>query len=157
MARSTPATTALTKAGIAHELAEYDYDPGEGRVGLQAAEAMGVPAGRVFKTLMIEIDGKPACAILPSDSEADMKALAAAFHGKHASMMKPEAAERMTGYKVGGISPLGQRKRVPTALDASASDHPTIYVNGGRRGLQIILDPQALAMLLDCRIVAFAR
>lgn len=157
MARGTPATQALTKAGIAYELAEYDYAPGAERVGLQAAEAMGVSPARVFKTLMIEADGKPACVILPSDAEADMKALAAALGAKHAAMMKPEAAERMTGYKVGGISPLGQRKRMPVLLEAAAREHATIYVNGGQRGLQIILAPDALVAALDCRIAGFAR
>lgn len=157
MARATPATQALSKAGIAFDLAEYDYAPGAERVGLQAAEALGVSAAQVFKTLMIEVDGKPVCAILPSDAEVDMKALAAAFKGKHALMMKPEVAERMTGYKVGGISPLGQPRRVPVALEASARAHDRIYVNGGRRGLQIILAPNALAGLLDCLIAEFTR
>ena len=106
---------------------------------------------------MIEADGKPACVILPSDAEADMKALAAALGAKHAAMMKPEAAERMTGYKVGGISPLGQRKRVPVLLEVAAREHATIYVNGGQRGVQIILAADALVAALDCRITGFAR
>lgn len=157
MARGTPATQLLAKAGIAFDLVEYDYDPGVGRVGLQAAEAMQVPASEVFKTLMVEVDAQPVCAILPSDAEADMKALAAAFGAKAARMMKPEAAERLTGYKVGGVSPLGQRKRMPTALDSSATALATIYVNGGRRGLQIRIDPAELVRLLDCRVTRFAR
>lgn len=157
MARGTPATLLLAKAGIAFELVEYDYDPGAGRVGLQAAEAMQVPAAEVFKTLMVEVDAQPVCAILPSDAEVDMKALAAAFGAKAARMMKPEAAERLTGYKVGGVSPLGQRKRVPVALDSSATGREAIYVNGGRRGLQVRLSPADLTLLLDCRVTRFAR
>lgn len=157
MARGTPATQLLAKAGIAFELVEYDYDPGAERVGLQAAEAMQVPASEVFKTLMIEADAQPVCAILPSDAEVDMKALAAAFGAKAARMMKPEAAERLTGYKVGGVSPLGQRKRVPTALDSSATALAAIYVNGGQRGLQIRIGPADLTRLLDCRVIRFAR
>ncbi|MTH78005.1 Cys-tRNA(Pro) deacylase [Paracoccus aestuariivivens] len=157
MARGTPATQQLTKAGISFELAEYEYAPGGERVGLQAAEAMHVPPARVFKTLMTEVDGKPVCAILPSDAEVDMKALASVLGAKSAQMMKPELAERMTGYKVGGISPLGQRKSVPVLLEASARDHETIYINGGQRGLQIILRPDDLVVALDCRIAPFAR
>ncbi|MBR9652951.1 Cys-tRNA(Pro) deacylase [Thalassovita aquimarina] len=157
MARGTPATQALKKAGMSFELVEYEYVSGAARIGLQAAEVMQVPASRVFKTLMVEVDGKPACAIQPSDAEADMKALAKAFGAKSARMMKPEAAERMTGYKVGGISPLGQRKRVPTPLEASAEAHESIYINGGKRGLQIRLDPRALARELGCLVAAFVR
>ena len=106
---------------------------------------------------MVEADAKPACVILPSDAEVDMKALAAALGAKAARMMKPDAAERMTGYKVGGVSPLGQRKPVPTLLDASASAHETIFVNGGRRGLQIRIRPADLTRALHCRVAAFAR
>lgn len=157
MAKGTPATKALSKAGIAYELAEYDYDPGAGRVGLQAAEAMGVAPERVFKTLMVELDGAPLCVVLPSDAEVDMKALAAAMGGKSARMMKPEAAERMTGYKVGGVSPLGQRKRVPVVLEQAARRFATIHVNGGRRGLQIEIAPGDLVSVLGCREASFAR
>jgi Cys-tRNA(Pro)/Cys-tRNA(Cys) deacylase len=157
MARGTPATQVLKRAGISFELVEYEYDSSAARIGLQAAEAMQVPAFRVFKTLMVEVDGGPVCAILSSDAEADMKALAAAFRGKSARMMTPEAAERMTGYKVGGVSPLGQRKRVPTLLEFSAKAHESIYVNGGKRGLQILLSPTDLARELDCLVAKFAR
>ncbi|MFG6082766.1 Cys-tRNA(Pro) deacylase [Paracoccus litorisediminis] len=157
MARGTPATLVLSKAGITFELVEYDYDPGGERVGLQAAEAMQVTPDRVFKTLMAEVDGKPICAILPSDAEVDMKALAAVCGGKSARMMKPDVAERMTGYKVGGISPLGQRKQVTALLEQSAQTHATIYVNGGRRGLQIVLAPDDLTRALSCDMAKFAR
>ena len=150
MSKTTPATLALTKAGIPFTLAHYDYDPNAERVGLQAAEAMGVSPAEVFKTLMAELDGKPICAIVPSDEEVNMKKLAAALGGKSAQMMKPADAERLTGYKVGGISPLGQRKLVPTALDELATLYDEIYLNGGQRGLQIRIKPDDLMTALDC-------
>ncbi|WP_108257636.1 Cys-tRNA(Pro) deacylase [Mangrovicoccus ximenensis] len=157
MAKSTPATQALTRAKVAFELQSYDYDPGAERAGLQAAEAMGADPGEVFKTLMVELDGKPVCAILPADAEVNMKKLAAAFGGKSAKMMKPADAERQTGYKVGGVSPLGQRKAVPAVLDASAGQLAAIYVNGGQRGLQIRIAPEALAGLLGCTMADLRR
>lgn len=141
MSRSTRATQALTKAGIAHEVHSYTYDPGAERVGLHAAEALGEDPARVLKTLMIEVDGKPACAVIPSNRELSMKRAAAAFGGKSAQMMKPTAAERLTGYHVGGISPFGQRKAVPTAIEAAAMGHALVYINGGQRGLQVRLAP----------------
>jgi Cys-tRNA(Pro)/Cys-tRNA(Cys) deacylase len=150
MSKTTPATAALSKAGISFALATYDYDPNAERVGLQAAEAMGVSPSEVFKTLMAELDGKPICAIVPSDEEVNMKKLAAALGGKSAHMMKPVDAERLTGYKVGGISPLGQRKLVPTALDEMATLYDEIYLNGGQRGLQIRIKPDDLVKALAC-------
>lgn len=157
MSKTTPATLALTKAGIAFSLAQYDYDPNAERVGLQAAEAMGVSPSEVFKTLMAELDGKPVCAIIPSDEEVNMKKLAAALGGKSAQMMKPDAAERLTGYKVGGISPLGQRKPVPTALDELATPYDEIYLNGGQRGLQIRIKPADLITALNCAVADLVR
>jgi Cys-tRNA(Pro)/Cys-tRNA(Cys) deacylase len=153
MSRTTPATVALTKAGIAFSLATYDYDPGAERVGLQAAEALGVAPSMVLKTLMAEVDGKPVCAIVPSDDEVSMKKLAAAFGGKSAQMMKPDAAERLTGYKVGGISPFGQRKKVPTAVEETALANAEVYLNGGQRGLQVRLKPADAVAALGARIV----
>ncbi|NMA99558.1 MAG: aminoacyl-tRNA deacylase, partial [Phyllobacteriaceae bacterium] len=111
----------------------------------------------VFKTLMLELDGKPVCAIVPSDEEVNMKKLAAALGGKSASMMKPADAERLTGYKVGGISPLGQRKRVPTALDELSLLYDEIYLNGGQRGLQIRMRPADLVAVLDCKVADLTR
>ncbi|MBU7590546.1 MAG: Cys-tRNA(Pro) deacylase [Sphingopyxis terrae] len=143
MARTTPATRALEKAGTAFETRTYDYDPGADRIGVQAAEALGEEPRRVLKTLMAKVDGKPVCVIVPSDREVSMKRLAAALGGKSAAMMAPADAERLTGYHVGGISPFGQRKQVPTAIEESALAEPYIYVNGGQRGLQLRLDPQA--------------
>lgn len=157
MSKTTPATQALIKAGISFTLANYDYDPNAERVGLQAAEAMGVSPGEVFKTLMAELDGKPICAIVPSDEEVNMKKLAAALGGKSAHMMKPADAERLTGYKVGGISPLGQRKLVPTALDEMAQLYDEIFLNGGQRGLQIRIKPDDLAKALDCVVADLTR
>src|SRR5690606_2144068 len=157
MSKTTPATQALAKAGIPFELASYDYDPNAERVGLQAAEAMGVSPGVVFKTLMAELDGKPVCAIVPSDEEVNMKKLAAALGGKSAHMMKPADAERLTGYKVGGISPLGQRKVVPTAIDELATLYDEIYLNGGQRGLQIRIKPDDLVRFLGARLADLVR
>jgi Cys-tRNA(Pro)/Cys-tRNA(Cys) deacylase len=142
MSKTTRATQALAKAGISFTVHSYDYDPGAERVGLQAAEALGEDPCRVLKTLMAEVDGKPVCCIVPSDREVGMKKLAAAFGGKSASMMKPADAERLTGYHVGGISPFGQRKPVPTAIEEAALDEPLVYINGGQRGLQIRLAPK---------------
>lgn len=141
MGRTTPATLALTRAGIRFSLATYDYDPHADSIGLQAAAALGVEPAIVLKTLMAEVDGKPVCVVVPSDHEVSMKKLAAAFGGKSAEMLRPDAAERLTGYKVGGISPFGQKKRVPTAIEATALVHPEVFVNGGQRGLQVRLAP----------------
>jgi Cys-tRNA(Pro)/Cys-tRNA(Cys) deacylase len=149
MSKTTPATVALAKAGVAFSVANYDYDPDAARVGLQAAQAMGVDPGQVFKTLMALIDGAPACAIVPSDEEVNMKKLAAALGGKSAQMMKPADAERLTGYKIGGISPFGQRKRLPTAIEETALLHDRIYLNGGQRGLQVLVAPAAAIAILD--------
>lgn len=148
MASATRATKALEAAGVTFTVHSYDYDPGADRVGLQAAEALGEDPARVLKTLMVLLDGKPACAILPSDSEVAMKKLAAVLGGKSAAMMKPADAERLTGYKVGGISPFGQTKRVPVVIEAAALAHELVYLNGGQRGLQVRLAPgDAVAVL----------
>ena len=141
MAKSTRATQMLTKLGVAHEVRSYDYDPEAQRTGLQAAEALGEPPERVLKTLMALVDGKPVCAVVPADREVSMKRLAAAFGGKSAQMMKPPDAERITGYKVGGISPFGQRKQVGTVIEQRALAHDLVYLNGGQRGLQVRLKP----------------
>lgn len=157
MSKTTPATLALTKANIPFTTATYAYDPNAERVGLQAAEAMGVSPSEVFKTLMAELDGKPVCAIVPSDEEVNMKKLASALGGKSAQMMKPADAERLTGYKVGGISPLGQRKLVPTVLDELAMLYDEIYLNGGQRGLQICIRPNDLVASLNCAMADVVR
>ena len=142
MSKTTRATQVLTQAKVAFTVHAYDYDPNAERVGLQAAEALGEEPHRVLKTLMAEVDGKPVCAVVPSDHEVSMKKLAAAFGGKSAAMMKPVDAERLTGYHVGGISPFGQKKLVPTAIEAQAMAEAYVYINGGQRGLQVRLSPQ---------------
>jgi Cys-tRNA(Pro)/Cys-tRNA(Cys) deacylase len=149
MSKTTPATRMLTDAGIDFSVHSYDYDPGADRIGMQAAEAMGQPPDRVLKTLMALVDGKPVCVIVPSDREVAMKKLAAVFGGKSAQMMKPADAERITGYKVGGISPFGQKRRVPAALEAAALAHDRVFINGGQRGLQVCLAPQAAQQVLQ--------
>ena len=141
MSKTTRATQYLAKAGAAFTVHTYDYDPSADRIGMAAAQALGEDPARVLKTLMAEVDGKPVCVVVPSDHEVSMKKLAAAFGGKSASMMKPSDAERLTGYHVGGISPFGQKKQVPTAIEASAMGEDKVYINGGQRGLQVRLSP----------------
>jgi Cys-tRNA(Pro)/Cys-tRNA(Cys) deacylase len=146
MSKTTPATKALEKLGVKFTLHTYVYDSAADSIGLQAAEALGVEPGRVLKTLMAEVDGQPVCVVVPSDSEVSMKKLAAALGGKSAAMMRPADAERITGYHVGGISPFGQRKKVPVAIEQAAFSNLTVFVNGGQRGLQIELDPNDAAI-----------
>lgn len=156
MAKTTPATLALKAAGVAHELHTYDYDPDAPRVGLQAADALGAAPDRVLETLMTEVDGKPVCAILASDREVAMKRLAAAVGGKSAQMMKPADAERVTGYKVGGVSPFGRRRATPVVVDAAALGHDQVFVNAGQRGLQARLSPRDLVAALDAVVAEIA-
>lgn len=152
MAKTTPATLALDKAGVAYELHTYDYDPEAPRVGLQAAESLGVSPDQVLKTLMAQVDGKPVCAVIASDQEVAMKRLAAAAGGKSAQMMKPADAERITGYRVGGVSAFGQKRQVPTFIDKAALDHALVFVNGGQRGLQARLAPGDLVAALGAKV-----
>jgi len=154
MSKTTRATQALAKLGVEFALHTYDYDPDADRIGLQAAEALGVTPHRVLKTLMAEVDGKPVCVVVPSDCEVSMKKLAAAFRGKAASMMRPADAERLTGYHVGGISPFGQKKRIAVAIDAAALEQTSVYLNGGQRGLQVELDPNDAVRALEAIVVA---
>src|SRR5439155_15323838 len=142
MSKTTRATQALEKLGVKFTLHAYDYDPDAASIGLQAAAALGVEPARVLKTLMAEVDGKPVCAVVPSDGEASMKRLANAFGAKAARMMRPADAERLTGYHVGGISPFGQKKRVPVAIEAAALGQTSVFLNGGQRGLQVELAPE---------------
>ncbi|MCK1424449.1 Cys-tRNA(Pro) deacylase [Bradyrhizobium sp. 180] len=141
MSKATPATRALESAGVAFTLHTYDYDPDAESIGLQAASALGEDPARMLKTLMAVVDGKPVCVIVPSNQEVSMKKLAIAAGGKSAQMMKPPEAERLTGFKVGGISPFGQRKAVRTVLERSALAHDQVYLNGGQRGLQVRVRP----------------
>lgn len=151
MSKTTRATQALEKTGVSFETVSYIYDPDAPRVGLQAAEAIGEEPSRVLKTLMATVDGKPVCAVIPSDREVSMKKLAAAFGGKSAEMMKPADAERLTGYHVGGISPFGQKKQVPTAIEETALLQAHVFMNGGQRGLQVRLEPKAALTALKAR------
>jgi Cys-tRNA(Pro)/Cys-tRNA(Cys) deacylase len=151
MSKTTRATLQLEDAGVAFEVRTYDYDPDADKVGLQAAAALGVPPSRVYKTLLANVDGRPVCAIVPSDREVNMKRLAAAAGGKHAQMLAPADAERVSGYHVGGISPFGMRRRVPAVLDELAFGEARIYVNGGQRGLQVELSPDDVLRVLDAR------
>jgi Cys-tRNA(Pro)/Cys-tRNA(Cys) deacylase len=154
MSRTTRATLALARLGVKFTLHTYDYDPDADHIGLQAAEALGIDPRRMLKTLMAEVDGKPVCVVVPSDREVSMKKLATAFDGKAANMMRPADAERLTGYHVGGISPFGQKKRVPTAIEQSALAERNVFINGGQRGLQIELDPNDAVRALDATVQA---
>ncbi len=143
----TPALVALQQSGVDFSVHAYQHDPSAESFGMEAALALDLDPATVFKTLLAEVDGAATVAIVPVSGQLDLKALAAARAGKRAQMMEVSAAERLTGYVAGGISPLGQRKALPTVVDASAQDLPTIYVSGGRRGLDIGLAPQDLVRL----------
>ncbi|GLW52291.1 Cys-tRNA(Pro) deacylase [Kitasatospora phosalacinea] len=143
----TPATVALDTAGVPFTVHEYAHDPAAASYGAEAAEAMGVSADRVFKTLLAETDGALAVAVVPVSGQLDLKALAAALGTKRAAMADPAAAERSTGYVVGGISPLGQRKKLRTVVDSGALAHPTVFVSAGKRGTEVELAPADLVRL----------
>ena len=148
MAKSTPATLALEKAGIAFTLHEYEYDPNAERIGMQAAEALGIEPARLLKTLMARA-GDVVCVLAPSDREVNLKKLAHAAGAKSAAMLGAADAERITGYHVGGISAFGQKKRVRVFIEQSTLTFERIVVNGGRRGLQVELAPADLVRVLD--------
>ena len=147
---------ALDKAGVAYEVHTYAYDPDADKVGMQAAESLGVAPGMVLKTLMVLADGKPACVVVPSDREVSMKKLAAALGAKSAQMMKPADAERLTGFVVGGISPFGQKRAVPTIMEEAALSHPNVFINGGGRGVQVKLAPADALKALGAKAAAVA-
>lgn len=156
----TPATTAAARAGVefaVHDLGDAAAPGADGGYGAAVAAALGVDPARVLKTLVAEVDGRLAVGIVPVDRELDLKALAAALGGKRAAMADPVRAERATGYVRGGISPLGQRSRLPTALDAAALDHPTVHVSAGRRGLELELAPADLAALTAATVAPISR
>jgi Cys-tRNA(Pro)/Cys-tRNA(Cys) deacylase len=153
----TPATVALTDAGTRFTIHSYDHDPSHPSYGEEAAEAMGVSPDRVFKTLVADVDGTLTVAVVPVAGQLDLKALAAAVGGKRAMMADPTLAERTTGYVRGGISPLGQRKKLPTVLDASASAHDTICISAGRRGLEVELSPTDLTNLTNAVLAPIGR
>ena len=140
----TPATALLAKLGIPHSVHTYEHDRRHVSYGMEASEALGVQAERVFKTLVAEVDGVLTVGVVPVSGQLDLKALAGALGGKRAHMAEVAAAERATGYVAGGISPLGQRKRLRTVVDSSAMEFDTIFCSGGRRGLEIELAPADL-------------
>lgn len=142
--KGTPATALLTRRRVAHTLHEYRVDPGSASYGAAAAAALGVDPGRVFKTLVAEVDGRLTVGVVPVTGSLSLKALATAVGGKRAAMADPAQAERATGFVTGGISPFGQRSRLPIVVDSTAQDWPTVYVSAGRRGLQVEVAPADL-------------
>lgn len=138
---STPGLKQLAALGIAVTLHPYDYDPNAAQIGLAAADALGLDPAVTLKCLMVEVDGQPACCVIPSGGQLSMKRVAAAFGGKAAAMMPPPRAERLTGYHVGGISPFGQKRAVPTAIEAVACAAPKVWINAGARGLLLGIAP----------------
>lgn len=140
--RGTAATALLTRQSIAHTVRTYSHDPRRGSYGTEAVAALGLPPERVLKTLVADVDGALAVGVVPVAGQLDLKALAAAVGGRKAVMADVAAAERATGYVTGGISPVGQRRRLPVVIDSSALEFPTVYCSGGRRGLEIELAPR---------------
>ena len=138
---ATPGLKQLAALGIEVTLHPYTYDPNAAHIGLAAAEALGLDPAVTLKCLMVEVDGRPACCVIPSGAQLSMKRVAAAFGGKAAAMMPPPKAERLTGYHVGGISPFGQKKAVPTAIEAAACAAPRVWINAGARGLLLGIAP----------------
>jgi Cys-tRNA(Pro)/Cys-tRNA(Cys) deacylase len=161
VAPGTPATALLVAQKVAHTVHPYEHDPAAHERGLsygqEAAQALGVDPGQVFKTLVSDVDGALTVAVVPVDAQLDLKALASAVGGKRAVMADPAAAERSSGYVVGGISPLGQRRKLATVVDASALDHATVLVSAGRRGLDVELDPADLVRLTGATTAPIAR
>jgi Cys-tRNA(Pro)/Cys-tRNA(Cys) deacylase len=153
----TPATVALTRAGVRFTVHEYRHDPAAASYGTEAASALGISAARVFKTLVAEVDGTLAVAVVPVSGELDLKALARALGAKRATMADPAAAARSSGYVLGGISPIGQRKQLPTVVDDSASGQPTVYVSAGRRGLEVELTAADLVRVTGATLAPIGR
>jgi Cys-tRNA(Pro)/Cys-tRNA(Cys) deacylase len=153
--KGTPATALLARQKVAHELHAYTHGSGVA-YGPEAAELLGLDPARVFKTLVAEVDGALAVGIVPVSASLDLKALAAALGGRRARMAEVGAAQRATGYVAGGISPLGQKKRLPTVLDSSAEALPTLFCSAGRRGLEVELAPADLVRLTGARYAPIA-
>ena len=154
---ATPATRALTRAGVAFTTHAYERDPGATSYGEEAAIALGLPPEAVLKTLLVTVEDHLVVAVAPVAGRLDLKALAAAVGGKRATMADPADAERATGYVVGGISPFGQRRTLPTVVDESASHHEVVYVSGGRRGFDVGIAPADLVRLTTALVAAIAR
>lgn len=155
--RGTRATRQLEALKIEFSTHSYEHDPKAGSYGDEAAEALGVPPGRLFKTLIAVVDGALTVAVVPVAGQLDLKALAGAVGGKRAEMARPADAERATGYVTGGISPIAQRRPLPVVIDATALDWPTVYCSAGQRGLQVELRPEDLVRATRARVAAIAR
>jgi Cys-tRNA(Pro)/Cys-tRNA(Cys) deacylase len=155
--RGTAATQLLTRQGISYTVHSYEHDPRHGSYGAEASAALGVEPGRVFKTLIADVDGAPTVGVVPVAAQLDLKALAAAVGGKKAAMADVTAAERATGYVAGGISPLGQRRRLPVVIDSSALEYPTVFCSAGRRGLEIELAPGDLVRAVNATVAPISR
>lgn len=153
---ATPAVQALDRAGVGHRVRPYEHDPRAESYGLEAAEALGVDPARVFKTLLADADGRLVVGIIPVSTRLDLKALARAVGARRAAMADPVVAQRATGYVVGGISPLGQKRAHPTVLDSSALGHDTVLVSAGRRGLDVELAPADLVALTSATTAPIA-
>ena len=154
--RGTTATLALERAKIPFALHEYAHDPRHDSYGLEASEALGVPPERVFKTLVAAVDGSLAVGVVPVHRQLDLKALAAAIGGKKAVLAEVAAAERATGYVAGGISPVGQKRRLPVVIDASALEVATVFCSAGRRGLEIEIAPADLVKAAGATVATIA-
>lgn len=153
----TPATVALTRLGVAFTVHTYDHDPAAPSYGLEAATVLRLDPATVFKTLLVDGAGHLAVAVVPVDATLDLKAAAAALGHKKVAMADPAVAERVTGYVVGGISPIGQKRRLPTVVDASAAGHDVVYVSGGKRGFDLGLAPADLIFATGGAYAAIAR
>ncbi len=153
----TPATLALTDAGVAFTLHAYEHDPRAASFGVEAAEALGLDPAQVLKTLVATVDTRLVVAVVPVSGQLDLKALARALDASRAAMADPAAAQRTTGYVVGGISPIGQRRLLPTVVDDSALAHPTVYVSAGRRGLDLGIAPADLVQVTGAITAAISR
>ncbi|MEW8625336.1 MAG: Cys-tRNA(Pro) deacylase [Candidatus Thiodiazotropha sp.] len=154
----TPAVKTAKLAGVPFQTHSYQHDPQHDSYGMEAAEKLGLPADRVFKTLVVSIDGGGlAVGVLPVSSKLDLKALAKVLKVKKLVMAEPRAVERSSGYVLGGVSPLGQKRKLPTVIDISATQSSTIYVSAGKRGLEIELNPHDLATLLDATMAEIAK
>jgi Cys-tRNA(Pro)/Cys-tRNA(Cys) deacylase len=156
VATGTPATALLARSGVVHTLHPYEHDPRAEAYGEEAAAILGVIPQRLFKTLIASVDGKLACGVVPVAGRLDLKALAAAVGGKRAEMADPQAAQRATGYVLGGISPLGQKTRLRVVIDSSALTYDTVFVSAGKRGLQVELSPTDLVSLSNASTAAIA-
>ena len=155
--RGTPATALLAQQRIAHTVHAYEHDPRRAGYGREASDALGVAPERVFKTLVAQVDGALTVGVVPVGSRLDLKALASAAGGRKAAMADPADAERATGYVLGGISPLGQRRRLPVVIDSSALGFATIFCSGGRRGLEIEIAPGDLVQVARATVAAIAQ